>query len=37
MICSGVRLPEISQKELLSTVQSSGLCDSLSIGHVVVL
>ena len=30
-----VRLPEIPQKELLSTVQSSGLYDSLSIGHAV--
>ena len=30
-----VRLPEIPQRELLSTVQSSGLYDSLSIGHAV--
>ena len=30
-----VRLPEIPQKELLSTVQSSGLYDSLSIGRAV--
>ena len=30
-----VRLPEIPQEELLSTVQSSGLYDSLSIGHAV--
>ena len=30
-----VRLPEIPQNELLSTVQSSGLYDSISIGHAV--